>query len=471
MASNGSGSGASSRPSARTASPHAPADTALPHFVNPAHGQHVQQHVRQPVRGRGPAEVPGFRGEVALQPSWSCPPPSAGGYRGFPSTTLHYSRDGLSFTADMPGHPPQPRNDSMHEPLGRHMAGGHYPARLPNGLPGGASSDHSGGYYTPPASSYRQPGGTPSTDTDGQLHQEPPMGGMGASGGVPGGADAGNIVAPTIEGQVRPRPSGGSVAAGAPSGGSAAAGTPSGWSASAGSAAQPHAFMIRPPHSDTPTPTTRSFEQVRYSPSTSTSRQATRGTPRASAFVPPSGRRPRGSRSPSPKRRASPAGPAVAVAATTTAGGDAETAGGPPLVAVMKAVAAGFKTLDGKLDKLGSTLNHLSQLVGVNTAKVDALAVTHQKTANAQASAQVSTTTTLQDFRGELSGMLVAAAAAASASATTSAPPSGEAPPGDGTGAGEGIVDDDDSDTRALVMSIRVCAECSWTPQDYHLPP
>lgn len=112
---------------------------------------------------------------------------------------------------------------------------------------------------------------------------------------------------------------------------------------------------------------------------------------------------------------------------------------------LIRAVTPGFKTLENKTTSLHGAVDHFISLVETNLSKVDGLAVRVQ----AMASAQASTTSTLVQFREQVSGALAAVASGSSKGRVLS---NSEASPAD-----HAVADnDEDTWTRALVTSIRV---------------
>lgn len=163
-------------------------------------------------------------------------------------------------------------------------------------------------------------------------------------------------------------------------------------------------MMYAPPPSDTPTSALASSSED-SSPSTG-------GGSVPSNALPPPSRRPRGSRSPSPKRRAGSVSGAASVA---TAGGALNAAAdqlpqghGADLKALVRVITTGFRALDGKMDRLHAAVEHIFSLVTTYTGTACGLAERTQ----AAASSQSSTSSTPVDFGVEQSRALTVAAAA-----------------------------------------------------------
>lgn len=410
-----------------------------------------------PVLGRGPRPVPGFAGEAAMAPAWSCPPP-----RVAPSWE-------------------QPRDDSLHRFGGHRPAGGApgvVPAgndvQEPSGPVGGANL---GALPRPPprrraavtapeaevAAQRRTTSTPPSTSgtsyATARTSSEPAT-----TRGRGRGARRGSSAPPAVRGRGRGRGARGGFAAvygmsttpscSAPP--SPALDTVAGGPGRGERVRPVAARMYAPPPSDTPTPT--------FSTSLPASSQAVLSSAApSSTTLPPSGRRARGSRSPSPKRRANEASAATSVAAAGAAAiasaGQTSTADGTDLKALVRAITSGFKALEGKVGKLHDAVDHLSNLVTSNTGKVDGLAVRMQ----ASVTAQSSTVSTLEQFRDQLTTALAAAAAATPEGRASNT----EESPGDGDGR-----TDDDSEARGIALAVRVrpfnivcrggltCSEC-----------
>lgn len=122
----------------------------------------------------------------------------------------------------------------------------------------------------------------------------------------------------------------------------------------------------------------------------------------------------------------------------------------PASTAFAKAVVAGFKAVDTRLEKIVNALDHLSGQVGINIGKVDGLAVSSRQIVGL-----------VCEVRQAVGGMRTAAMAGgqstARASAAGSLPSSnsGQSPPGSGDSEGP----EEDAADRTSASAIRVCIE------------